>query len=430
MTANGSKKTSTARFLGCLIISASLLLGACGKIPEHLAPTGFAVSAPESPLPFETYIASTREQLGKALEVVYQRSSQSPFGENYPLLRTLEMRAPYEIRESVLCDQNSPRTGYLLLHGLTDSPYLLSAVARSLSGRSPCSVVRSVLLPGHGTVPGDSLDVHRDDWRSITQYGVDSFRDRVDNLYLVGYSAGATLAVEYADQNRGDSLLAGLVLLSPALALPDASVALSPYVRWLMRWLGTEQERDAAKYETLAINAGAEFYLMVRDMSWPAMPPLDLPVFMVVSGADTTVDVVAAEQFFCEKLPQARRELLWYSSVNDGHLPALDCVGTTVEPSVDERFRLVSSSHVGVTMPPDDPHYGFDAEYRQCLHYTDYPEQMTQCLSNDADTVYGERSLMSDGLFQGRLLRRATFNPAFGHMMQRIDCFFTEGCQQ
>lgn len=430
MTANGSKGPTTARLFNCLIVTASLLLGACGEIPEHLAPTGFAVTAPEGPVAFETYIASTREQLGRALSVVYERADQSPFGENYPLARTLEMRSPFEIRESALCPQDSPRTGYLLLHGLTDSPYLLSAVARSLAGRSPCSVVRSVLLPGHGTVPGDSLNVHRNEWRSITQYGVDSFRDRVDQLYLVGYSAGATLAVEYADQNRADSLLAGLILLSPALALPDASVALSPYVRWFMRWLGTEQERDAAKYETLAINAGAEFYLMVRDMDWPAISPLELPVFMVVSGADTTVDVAAAEQFFCEKLPEGKRKLIWYSSVNSGHLPAMGCSGTTVASSVDERFRLVSSSHVGLTMPADDPHYGFDAGYRQCLHYADLPEQMSQCLSNDANTVYGERSLMSDGLFEGRMLRRATFNPAFGDMMQRVDCFFSEGCEQ
>ncbi|MDP2380760.1 MAG: alpha/beta fold hydrolase, partial [Pseudohongiella sp.] len=214
-------------------------------MPEHLAPSGYAIVAPSATSSFESYVADTREQLRRALEVVYQRADQAPFGDNYPLSRTLEMRSPYEIREAAQCPQDSPRTGYLLLHGLTDSPYLLSAVARSLAGRSPCSVVRSVLLPGHGTVPGDSLEVHRNDWRNITRFGVDSFKGRVDQLYLVGYSAGATLAVEFADQNREDDFLTGLMLLSPALALPDATVALSPYVRWFMRWLGTEQERDA-----------------------------------------------------------------------------------------------------------------------------------------------------------------------------------------
>lgn len=421
---------NTRRLRQSMGVLAFLLLSACGEIPLHLQPTGHAITAPEHSPEFSTYIADTREQLRLALEVVYQRAQQSPFGENYPLSRTVEMRSPFEIRESALCAPGSTRTGYLLLHGLTDSPYLLSAVARSLSGRSACSVVRSVLLPGHGTVPGDSLDVHRDQWRDITRYGVESFQGRVDELYLVGYSAGATLAVEYADQHRDDSKLAGLILLSPALALPDASVAVSPYLRWFVRWLGVEQEYDAAKYETLAINAGAEFYLLVKELSVPAIPALDLPVFMVISGADTTVDVRAAERFFCETLTEGKRELLWYQSSPGGDLPALSCAGTFVESPVNVRLRVVSSSHVGVTMPPNDPHYGVDAGYRQCLHYSDNPDQMNECKQNDADTVYGERSLLVDGFYDGKLMRRATFNPVFAEMMAHIDCFLSATCER
>jgi len=420
----------TRRLRHSIAVLTFLLLSACGEIPLHLQPTGNAITAPEHSPEFATYLADTREQLRLALEVVYQRAQQSPFGENYPLSRALEMRSPFEIRESALCAPGSPRTGYLLLHGLTDSPYLLSAVARSLSSRSACSVVRSVLLPGHGTVPGDSLDVHRDQWRDITHYGVESFYGRVDELYLVGYSAGATLAVEYADQHRDDTILAGLILLSPALALPDASVAVSPYLRWFVRWLSVEQEYDAAKYETLAINAGAEFYLLVKDMDVPAIPVLDLPVFMVISGADTTVDVSAAERFFCENLAEGKRELLWYQSSQGGDLPALSCTGTFVESTVSDQLRVVSSSHVGVTMPPNDPHYGVDAGYRQCLHYSGIPDQMNKCKQNDADTVYGERSLLVDGFYEGRLMRRATFNPLFAEMMAHIDCFLSASCKR
>lgn len=405
-------------------------LSACGDKPAHLQPSGFAIVAPDSDIGFDQYIASTRAQLERALSVVYERAGESPFGEDYPLQRTLEMRSPFEIREAPLCEAAAPRTGYLLIHGLTDSPYLLSSVARSLAGRSPCSLVRSVLLPGHGTVPGDSLDVHRDEWRQITQYGVESFRGRVSELYLVGYSAGATLAVEYADHNRDDSMLAGLVLMSPALALPDPTVRLAPYVRWFIDWLGVEQERDAAKYETLAINAGAEFYRLAQEVNWPDMQPLALPVFMTVSGADTTVDVNAAAEFFCQKTLAGKRQLLWYSSINDGNRPLIDCSGVSVESVVDAEQRTVSISHVGITMPSTDPHYGRDAGYRQCLHYSDLPERFQQCMADDLETVYGERSLLTDGLYEGRLLRRATFNPAFAAMMQRVDCFFAGTCSE
>lgn len=418
-----------ALYYGLLVLSGTSVLSACSDTPAHLQPSGFAVTAPEADVSFDQYVTATRAQLERALAVVYQRNGDvSPFGEEYPLQRTLEMRAPFEIREAPLCAADSPRTGYLLVHGLTDSPYLLSAVARSLAGRSPCSVVRSILLPGHGTVPGDTLDVHRDEWRQITRYGVDSFRGQVSELYLVGYSAGATLAVEFADQHRDDSLLAGLILLSPAMALPDPTVRLAPYVRWFVDWLGVEQERDAAKYETLAINAGAEFYRLVTELNWPQMMPLELPVFMAVSGADTTVDVGAAADFFCQKTSVNQRHLLWYSSVDDGHHPEADCSGIAVQSVVDAGHRLISISHVGISMPSTDPHYGRDAGYRQCLHYAAVPERYEQCLADDLDTVYGERSLLIDGLYDGRLMRRATFNPAFTAMMQQIDCFLAGTC--
>lgn len=420
----------TRQLLQSLGVISFLMLSACGEIPLHLQPTGHAITAPEHTPEFSTYMADTREQLQRALEVVYARAQQSPFGENYPLSRALEMRSPFEIRESSLCAPGSTRTGYLLLHGLTDSPYLVTAVARSLSGRSACSVVRSVLLPGHGTSPGDSLEVHRDQWRDITRYGVESFQGRVDELYLVGYSAGATLAVEYADQHRDEGKLAGLILLSPALALPDASVVVSPYLRWFMHWLGVEQESDAAKYETLAINAGAEFYLLVNELNVAAIPVLDLPVFMVISGADATVDVSAAERFFCENLAEGKRALLWYQSSQGGDLPALSCPGTFVESPVSDRLRVISSSHVGVTMPPNDPHYGVDAGYRQCLHYSGNPDLMNECKQNDKDTLYGERSLLVDGFYEGRLMRRATFNPMFAEMMAHIDCFLSATCER
>lgn len=420
----------TANYLRLISIALCLLMSvACSDMPDQLSPSGYAVTAPSAAPAFQDYIADTREQLLQALEVVYQRGLPAPFGENYPLQRTLEMRSPFEISESPSCPQDSPRTGYLLLHGLTDSPYLLTAVARSLAGRSPCAVVRSVLLPGHGTVPGDSLDVHRNEWRDITRYGVNSFQGRVDELYLVGYSAGATLAVEYADQHRDESLLAGLLLLSPAFGFPDASVSLSPYLRWFTRWLEPQQEQDATKYETLAINAGAEFYLLVQEMNLSAMPALNLPVFMVISGADSTVDVAAAEQFFCEKVTEGQRQLVWYTSISDGDLPTLGCSGTNVEPVSDERYRLVSLSHVGLTMPSDDPHYGADAGYRQCLHYSENTERMLVCKNDDIGTVYGERSLLDEGLFEGMLMRRTTFNPVFAEMMAQVDCFFSATCE-
>src|SRR5690554_3211562 len=425
--------------LAIVTLVLTVLAGCHRDQPPHLQPSGFVVEAPDISVPFDDYLTDTRERLRNALALYYQ-DNETPFGRDYPLSTVLEMRSPFELAPAsqcrVLSDEGKIQQGYLLLHGLSDSPYLLSAIARQLHEQDPCALVRAVLMPGHGTVPGDAREVNRDQWRQTVRYGIEQFRSRVEQLTLVGYSAGATLALEYVDQHPDDALIDGLVLLSPALALPGTLVKLSPYLRWFRQWLGVEAEQDAAKYESFPIHAGAEFFLMVREFNWRQMAPLRVPVFMAASSHDTTVDAQASLEFFCTLAPQGRRELFWLDTDPDESLgdttpqaltaPA-DCEGIRRVVAVSE--RVVSASHVGITLPPDDPHYGLDGRYRQCLHYP-AGELREGCLEQDEQTVYGERSLLTDGRYQGSLLRRSTFNPAFDEMMTAVHCLLDADCQR
>lgn len=409
-----------------VLLALTLLLSGCGNDdPRYLQPSGQRVGVPAHDLAFDEYLAQTRGKIQQAVSGAFFTGTEFPFGPDYPLERVVDMRSPYQFLPSPDCNPGQRTTGFLLIHGLSDSPYLLSAVAGALADLNPCALVRSVLLPGHGTVPGDALDMHRRDWQQKTQYAIDSFRHQVDDLFIVGYSAGATLAVQYADQHRDDGFVKGLVLLSPAMGLPRSTVWLSPYVRWFSRWLGIEQELDAAKYETFSINAGAEFYLLIRDMRWQRMRPLELPVIMVVSGDDATVDVSASQRFFCAKASPEQRHMIWYQSYNEVEN---GCSGIESVSAKVPQMRLVSSSHVGITLPADDAHYGLDGGYRQCLHYGENAERNQQCRDSDSTTVYGERHLMTEGLYEGQLLRRTTFNPFFTDMMATIQCFIEADC--
>lgn len=405
----------------------------------HLQPSGFVVGSPDSETSFADYLIDTRERLQSALTIYYQ-DNETPFGADYPLQAVLEMRAPFELPPAPECSAVEPRSkaaqGYLLIHGLSDSPYLLSAVGRRLHEQDPCALVRAVLLPGHGTVPGDAREVNRQHWRETVHIGIEQFRPAVDQLTLIGYSAGATLALEYVDQHPDDTLIDGLVLLSPALALPGVLVRLSPYLRWFRQWVGIESEQDAAKYESFPIHAGAEFFLMIREFNWRQMEPLRVPVFMAASSQDDTVDARASVELFCSKAPVGARELFWLTTETGdgaagdsgtGLAPALSCDGVRSVDGGSEEHRSVSVSHVGITLPPDDPHYGVDGLYRQCLHYP-VGELRDTCLDQNEQTVYGERSLLIDGRFDGFLMRRSTFNPAFEEMVAAMHCLLEPDC--
>lgn len=407
----------------------------------YLQPSGVVIESPEPDIPFADYLSDTRERLRSALAAYYQ-NEEAPFGAAYPLQTVLEMRAPFELQPAPECTFDPPgdesRQGYLLIHGLSDSPYLLSAIGRRLHEQNPCALIRALLLPGHGTVPADAGEVSREHWREAVRYGIAQFRPEVDQLTLVGYSAGATLALEYADQHPDDTLIDGLVLLSPALALPGVLVRLSPYLRWVRQWVGIESEQDAAKYESFPIHAGAEFFLMIKEFQWRQMAPLQVPVFMAASSHDATVDARASIELFCSKGPEGQRELFWITtetavaSADDviaGQPLPSDCAGVRIASGNRAEYRSVSGSHVGITMPPDDPHYGVDGLYRQCLHYP-AGELRDQCLEQNEQTVYGERTLLVDGRFDGRLMRRNTFNPAFEEMVAAMHCLLESECTQ
>ncbi|KPB98724.1 Lipoprotein [Pseudomonas syringae pv. maculicola] len=61
----------------------------------------------------------------------------------------------------------TPKGGVLLVHGLGDSPWSFHDVAQKLADQG--YLVRTVLLPGHGTKPEDMLDVRLEQWQQVVR---------------------------------------------------------------------------------------------------------------------------------------------------------------------------------------------------------------------------------------------------------------------
>lgn len=353
-----------------------------------------------------------------------------PFGSDLTVDQVVQMRSPYEIlpnQAACAASGAEDRLGFLLIHGLTDSPYLLRNVASSLTERYPCALVRGLLLPGHGTVPGDSLVMQHEDWLTVTRFGVESFRGQVDSLFLVGYSTGTSLSLRHVDAHRDDDLISGLIMFAPALASTSGLAFLTQYMRWFADWLGTpEAEHDAAKYESFSLNAGAEFYQLTKPLTQASFTPLTVPVFMAGTGDDTTVNMEAARTFFCTKAPQDRRRMLWYRAQATSSDPSALCPGIEVVAAESPEHRVVSLSHTSITTPPEDPHYGLDGRYSICLHYGADSADFNTCMNDDTQTVYGERNLISEGRYNGKWVRRGSFNPHYEQMLEEVVGFIDD----
>ena len=113
--------------------------------------------------------------------------------------------APAE--EPALPPVQEPVASALLLHGLSDSPYSLRVLGERLHREGV--TVLGLRVPGHGTAPVGLVRTRWEDMAAAVALAARHLRDSVPGkpLYVVGYSNGGALAVEYTLSALGDDTL-------------------------------------------------------------------------------------------------------------------------------------------------------------------------------------------------------------------------------
>ena len=186
------------------------------------------------------------------------------------LQEIIDGNAPFELKPTgnYPAGKTKPyKRGVLLIHGLTDSPYFMRHLAAFFQENG--FRVMAVLLPGHGTQPGDLLDVPWQEWAKAVAYGADRLDAEAEDIYLGGYSAGGTLSIY---QSLRDPRVRGLFLFAPALKIsPRAAQAnLHRFYSWLVpsaKWVGIMPDLDCYKYESFPKNAAAQMYALTQELN-------------------------------------------------------------------------------------------------------------------------------------------------------------------
>jgi len=304
--------------------------------------------------------------------------------------------------------------GILLIHGLSDSPYSVRHLGDFLSQQ--CLYVVSILLPGHGTRPGDLLDVQWQDWDRAVDYGIQLVRRRADEIWLGGYSLGATLAL-YQTQHQHD--IHGLILVSPALQLP-ALAALAGVRQWFGQfdktalWWEILPDADPYKYESFPVNGITQMYALIQAVQPVLQTPPSLPLLIAASEDDATVDSRATLDLF-KHWPAVSKQLLWFSREMQPQSGSVEIIDSRIPAQ-----HIASSSHVSLLMPPDDPHYGAHGDYAACSHYyIEQPSAWQQCEARKEDLL---AEITPYFLSQG-VIRRITYNPDFDKLLAAIGAF-------
>ena len=338
------------------------------------------------------------------------------------------------------------KTGILLIHGLTDTPFLMRDIGNHFKVKS-CFLIRSILLPGHGTKPGDLLEVSDRDWMQATEFGVQSFNESVARLYIAGFSTGGGLALNYMLDPNNLQLspkINGLLLFSPAIELSVGLAAIAADWHWLYswaykpgKWIDVAPDEDFAKYESFAKNAGDQvFEVTVKRRLLESM--LKVPVFIAISGDDATINSKATIEYFNSKLDlevQDASKLLIYYRSNEKDTETVCNRQNIICRKSDIEERISSYAHTAIPVSSDNFHYGKNANYYNCVHYIkdkvdiEAAKKYASCKRSDAEIEYAEivdDDANEDKIITHKIYRRLTFNPDFSNMMRLVDEFITK----
>jgi alpha-beta hydrolase superfamily lysophospholipase len=359
----------------------------------------------------------------------------------------------------------------LLLHGLTDSPYSMRSIGEHLA--STGLEVVGLRLPGHGTAPSGLVHFEVEDMQAAVRLAMRDLRQRMGPdrpVYLVGYSNGAALAVDYTlDVLEGADLPRpeGLVLLSPAIGISPLAVvarlktglsSVPGFER--AAWQEIVPEFDPYKYSSFSFNAAGQTQRLtssvakrVQRLAGDGQLHGFPPVLAFLSTVDSTVRAEAVVHVLLEHLAPERHELVLFDVnrldaakallvADPGPLTArLLAMPTrtfaltviTNEDAQTEQVRelaaaagsaaqasrplglawprtVFSLAHVALPFPPDDPLYGYEA-----------PAGANHVQLGRV-SVHGENGVLA---IPDWVLTRQRSNPFHAYLLSRIDGFIS-----
>ena len=169
----------------------------------------------------------------------------------------------------------NPSGSVLLVHGLTDSPYSMRAIAETFHAQGYHVV--ALRMPGHGTIPSMLRGVDWTDWFAAVTIAAKYTNAKAGEghpFMVAGHSTGAALLTLYSLRAIEDSSLPKpqqLFLMSPAIGISSlafltniiSGLAFIPYFEQ-SEWTDILPEYDPYKYNSFPVNAGKQIYHVTR----------------------------------------------------------------------------------------------------------------------------------------------------------------------
>lgn len=381
-----------------LILSSALavLVVSCSSVPDKPLYTPSEALNDYRQNSFAEYLTGTRQWLQQNRVFISGNHQQE-----------LEANMPFEIQPAETV--TGPRKGILLVHGLGDSPFYFRDIGAALSEQG--FLVRTLLIPGHGSRPGNLLLAEYKAWQDAVRHHTRLLQQDVDEVWLGGFSTGANLVTVEAIEN---DQVSGLLLISPALVPGTALTSLLPVVNLFTDWLDQDPaDGNYTRYSSVATNGATQYYYSSRAVRRQLANKLfEKPVLMAMSGDDGVINPVAARELFQERFTHPDSRLLWFGNSEQQSDPRIISFNTDLPAQ-----RISNFSHMSLLFNRENDYYGLNASQRMCDNgQTEAAEQQCRDGAEIWYSVWGHQEA-------DKIHARLTWNPYFELLtdnMQRI----------
>lgn len=221
--------------------------------------------------------------------------------------------------KSAPCFYKRGKTGILLVHGFTSTPYVFRDIIRQLAEQN--YTVSAPLLAGHGTSPEDLEPTTWQDWYQSVEDAYKELKDYCDEVLVVGVSFGANLSCLLAVNHK----INGLILIGMPrwiyrhwLAVFFTPIFLLLGIRYFKKSVDRLTDSNELiggpnySYFKIPVKSVKQFFDFLQNVNDGLLKKVTVPTLMIQSDNDGLVQPKSGRYIF-EKIASTHKELIWIS---------------------------------------------------------------------------------------------------------------------